>query len=271
VRNTILRDETLAMARTGNRYYVEALARGLRILDAFTEQTPSLSLTEISSAVGLDKSTVFRFVYTYERLGYLLRDPETKRYRPGLKVLRLGFSALSSLGLPQISQPYLRALSKLTGETTNMTVLDGREIVYVARNATQQIIAVNLQLGSRLPAYCTSMGKAQLADKTRDELSDLLGEGPYPAKGSRTLTSLDALVAELEKVREQGYAINDEELVAGLRSVAAPIRTSEGRIVAAINVSVPVARVSRQELEDDLAPKVMTAAREISLALGAEL
>lgn len=259
------------MTTTADRYHVEALARGLRILDAFTEQKPSLSLTEISSAVGLDKSTVFRFVHTYEKLGYLLRDPETKRYRPGLKVLRLGFAALNSLGLPQIAQPYLRALSTLTGETTNMTVLDGREIVYVARYATQQIITINLQLGSRLPVYCTSMGKAQLVDRSRDELSGLLGEGPYPAMGANTITRLDTFLNELEKVRDQGYAVNDEELVAGLRSVAAPIRDSEGRIVAAINVSVPVARVSRQELEDDLAPKVMNAAREISLALGAEL
>jgi IclR family pca regulon transcriptional regulator len=271
MRNRFLLDETEAMTAIVDRYYVEALARGLRILDAFTEQTPSLSLTEISSAVGLDKSTVFRFVYTCEKLGYLLRDPETKRYRPGLKVLRLGFAALSSLGLPQIAQPYLRALSRLAGETTNMTILDGREIVYVARNATQQIITINLQLGSRLPAYCTSMGKAQLIEKPLDELSDLLGHGPYPAMGPNTITSLDALVAELEKVREQGHAINDEELVAGLRSVAAPIRDGEGEIVAAINVSVPVARVSRQELEEDLAPKVMDTARQISLALGAKL
>ncbi len=260
----------MAMTATTDRYYVEALARGMRILDAFTEQTPSLSLTEIASAVGLDKSTVFRFVYTHEKLGYLLRDPETKRYRPGLKVLRLGFTALSSLGLPQIARPYLRALSRLTGETTNMTVLEGREIVYVARNATQQIITINLQLGSRLPAYCTSMGKAQLTDKPLEQLSELLGQGPFPAMGPNTITGLDALVAELEKVREQGYAINDEELVAGLRSVAAPIRDSDGEIVAAINVSVPVARVSRKELEEDLAPKVMHAARQISLAVGAK-
>jgi IclR family pca regulon transcriptional regulator len=258
------------MTATADRYYVEALARGLRILDAFTEQAPSLSLTEISSAVALDKSTVFRFVYTYEKLGYLLRDPETKRYRPGPKVLRLGFAALNSLGLPQIAQPYLRALSVLTGETTNMTVLDGQDIVYVARNATRQIITINLQVGSRLPVYCTSMGKAQLIDKPLVELSELLGQGPYPAMGPSTITSLDALVAELEKVREQGYAINDEELVAGLRSVAAPIRDAKGEIVAAINVSVPVARVSRRVLEEELAPEVMDTAHEISLALGAK-
>jgi IclR family pca regulon transcriptional regulator len=270
-RNPFFLYETIGMTSDNDRYYIEALGRGMRILEAFTERTPSLSLTEISSIVGLDKSTVFRFAYTLEKLGYLARDPETKRYRPGLRVLRLGFITLNSLGLRQIAQPYLKALSAQTGETTNMTIRDGDQVVYVARNRTQQIIGINLHLGSRLPAHCTSMGKAQLLDLSRDELGDILGEGPYPATGPHTITSLDALVAELEKVRQQGYAINDEELAAGLRSVAAPIRDSDGKIVAAINISVPSARVSRQELETELAPLVKSAAREICLALGADV
>lgn len=259
------------MDKASDRYYIEALGRGLHILETFTERTPSLSLTEISSAVGLDKSTVFRFAYTLEKLGYLRRDPETKRYQPGPGVLRLGYAALNSLGLREIAQPCLRALSVQTGETTNMTVRDGKEVVYIARHKTRQIIDINLHVGSRLPVYCTAMGKALLSDMSRDELHDLLDDGPYPALGPNTLTNLDALVAELEGVRRQGYAINDEELVAGLRSVAAPIRDGEGGIVAAINISVPSARVCRRELEERLAPMIRQAAREISLALGADL
>jgi IclR family pca regulon transcriptional regulator len=228
-------------------------------------------LTEIAVAVSLDKSTVFRSVHTLERLGYLARDPETKRYRPALKVLRLGFTALDSLGLRQIAQPYLKALSEESGETTNMTVRDGKEVVYVARNRTRQIVSINLHLGSRLPVYCTSMGKVLLIDKSQDELRHLLGEGPYPARGPNTLTTLEALVAELASARRQGYAINDDELVAGLRSVAAPIRGCRGEIVAAINISVPSARVSRGELERDLAPLVTDTARDIGIALGADL
>jgi IclR family transcriptional regulator, pca regulon regulatory protein len=251
------------------RYYIESLGRGLQILEVFSDVSPSLSLTEIASAVKLDKSTVFRFVYTLEKLGYLERDPDTKRYRPGLKVLHLGFTALNSLEMAQIAQPYLKALSAKCGETTNMTVRDGAEIIYVARNKTQQIISVNLQLGSRLPVYCTSMGKAQLVELSRQDLYDLLGEGPYQKMGPNTITTLDNLVAELDKVRQQGYAINDEELTVGLRAVGAPIKGSEGRIVAAINISVPGARVSRQELEATLAPMVKETARQISLALGA--
>lgn len=206
-----------------------------------------------------------------ENLGYLERDPETKRYRPGLKVLRLGFVALNSLELAQIARPYLKALSTKCGETTNMTVRDGDQIVYIARNKTQQVISVNLQLGSRLPVYCTSMGKAQLVDFSRQKLDQLLGRGPYPAMGPNTITTLDGLVAELERVRQQGYAINDEELAAGLRSVAAPIRDLQQKVVAAINISIPSARSSRQALEDALAPLVIETADEISLAFGADV
>ena len=251
------------------RYYIESLGRGLQILEAFSEASPNLSLTEITSIVGLDISTVFRFVYTLENLGYLERDPETKRYRPGLRVLRLGFTALNSLEVAQIARPYLRALSAKCGETTNMTVRDGVEIVYVARNKTQQIISVNLELGSRLPVYCTSMGKAHLVDFSRQELYDLLGKGPYPKMGPNTITTLDGLVAELDKVRRRGYAINDEELAAGLRSVAAPVRNRDGDVAAAINISAPSARASREEMENILAPMMMNTAREISLVLGA--
>ena len=270
-RNLISDNETTDQNGMDARYYVAALGRGLRILEAFSDQSPTLSLTEISSAAGLEKSTAFRSVHTLETLGYLVRDPQTKRYRPGLNVLRLGFAALNSMGLRQIAQPYLETLSVESGETTNMTVRDGPEVVYVARYKTTQIVSINLVLGSRLPVYCTSMGKAQLIDLSREQLSNLLGEGPYPELGPNTITSLDDLTRELERVRRQGYAINDEELAAGLRSVAAPLRNADGEIIAAINISVPSARVSRDKLEERLAPLVKTTAHDICLALGANL
>jgi len=152
-----------------------------------------------------------------------------------------------------------------------MTIRDGAEIVYVARHRTRQIVSANLHLGSRLPVHCTCMGKIQLIDLSRQELCELLGEGPYRKMGPNTITTLDALVAELDKVRGLGYAINDEELVAGLRAVAAAVRDRSGDIVAAVNISIPTARASRQELEQVLAPMVIKAAREISLALGADV
>ena len=253
-----------------SRYNIEALARGLEVLTLFTFERSSLSLTEIVALTQLNKSTAFRVVSTLETLGYLERDSETRCYHPGLKVLTLGFTALNCLEMAQIAQPYLKILSNACGETTNMSTRDGAEIVYVARNIAQQIISVNLQRGSRLPVYCTSMGKAQLVDLSRQELFDLLGEGPYLSWGPNTLMHPEALVAELDNVRRQGYAINDEELAIGLRSVAAPIRGPEGQVVAAINISVPGARMSRQELETHFAPKVLDTARQISSALGAK-
>jgi len=255
---------------TKDKYHIEALERGLSVLEIFSRESPSLSMTEIAEQAGLTKSTAFRVIHTLEELGYLKRDPETKRYRPGLKVLRLGFCALNSLEMGQIAQPYLKALSAQCGETTNMTVRDETDIVYVVRNKTQQILAVDLHLGSRLPVYCTSMGKAQLIDFSRQELVNLLGEGPYPAITPNTITTLDGLIAELETVRQQGYAINDEELAAGLRAVAAPVRGRQGNVVAAINVSIPSGRASRREVEHTLAPKVVETAGEISSLLGAD-
>jgi IclR family pca regulon transcriptional regulator len=251
-----------------SHYFVSALARGLQLLEVFSRQSPCLSLTEIATAAGLDKSTAFRFLYTLEHLGYLRRDPETRLYRLDLKLLELGATALSGLTMVQIAQPYLKALSGRCGETTNMSVRDGEEIVYVARNKTQQILGVSLELGSRLPAWCTSMGKAQLIDLSDAELSELLGEGPFPAMGPNALPELKALASNLETVRQRGYAVNDEELAAGIRSVAAPIRDNHRKLVAAINISVPSVRVSRQELDDRLAPMVKDAAHQISKALG---
>lgn len=253
------------------RYYIEAVDRGLRILETFSETSPSLNLTEIASATQLSKSTAFRFTYTLEKLGYLKRDPDTKHYRPGLKVLRLGFTALNSLEVSQVARPYLEDLSKLCGETTNMTVRDGAEIIYVARNKTQQIVSVDLHLGSRLPVHCTSMGKVQLIDFSREKLKALLGHKPLLKKGPNTITTFDELVSELNQVRQRGYATNDEELVAGLRSVAAPIRDHNNEIIAAINISIPVARSSRQKMDTVLAPMVMDTAHKISIALGSDI
>lgn len=252
-----------------SRYFIEALHRGLRILEVFSEERPRLTLAEIVEAVGLDKSTAFRFVYTLQTLGYLERDPENKRYRPGLKVLNLGFTALNSLDVAQLAHPYLKELSEKTGEATNMALRDGAEIVYVVRISPMQIVNVNLRVGSRLPAHCTSMGKALLAGLSREELHALLGEGPYEELTPKTITGLDELLAELEEVNEQGYAVSDEELVVGARSLAAPIRQRDGEAVAAINVSVSSARLSRREMEERFAGPVVETTQRISRALGA--
>lgn len=251
------------------RYFLETVHRGLRILEVFSEERPSLSLVEIAAAVDLDKSTAFRFVYTLQELGYLERDPESKRYRPGLKVLRLGFTVLNSLDSAQIARPYLKSLSDQTGTAANMALRDAAEIVYVLRVSPLQILNVNLRVGSRLPVHCSSMGKAQLLDFSCDELDALVGSGPYQAYTPHTITRRDALCADLAQARERGYAVSDEEMLLGIRSLAAPIRDTAGEIVAAINISVANAGLSRQEMEARYAALVVETATRISSALGA--
>jgi len=252
------------------KYYVEALARGLRILELF-EELPNPSLSEIALRLDIDTSTAFRSVHTLEEMGFLRRNSETKRYQPGLRILRLGFATLNSLEVTEVAQPYLVALSNQTGENTALAVREGAEIVFVARCPTQQLMSTNLHLGSRLPLYCTSLGRILLMDFSRQELLDLLGEGPYPKLGPNTIANMDDLEIELERARQQGYAINDEELTTGLRAVAAPITDRTGAVVAAMNVSAFSARVSRSQLEMSLAPMLVETTRQISFALGANL
>lgn len=251
-----------------DRYFIEALSRGLRVLEAFSVAKPELSLKEIATAVGLDKSTTFRFVYTLEALGYLERDPNSKRYRPGLKTLRLGFTALHSLDIAEIARPYLKALSDKTGAASNLSVRDGAEIIYIVRISPLQVVNLNLHLGSRLPVHCTSMGKAQLIDLTPEALADVLGEEPYKAFTQHTITNLDDLNKELAQIRQKGIALNDEELTLGVRAVAAPVRNSEGEIVASINISAASTQISSADLEKRVAKMVLDSAQRISEALG---
>jgi PcaR/PcaU/PobR family beta-ketoadipate pathway transcriptional regulator len=251
------------------RYFIEALHRGLRVLEAFTEEGPAkkgkeLSLVQIADAVNLDKSTAFRFVYTLQELGYLERDEASKRYRPGLKLLELGFTALERMDLVRLAEPHLAELARETGEAVNMAVRDHTEIVYVAHFSSTQVVAVNMRVGARLPLHCSSLGKAQLLDHSAEALRELLGPGPYEARTAHTLTTPDELLADLEVARWRGYTVSDEELVVGARSLAAPIRNREGQIVAAVNVSVSSARFSKQELEEHYAHAVLEVARHIS-------
>lgn len=250
-----------------SRYFIEALHRGLAVLEVFSEERPSVSLKEITDAVGLDKSSAFRIAYTLEQLGYLERDPDSKRYRPGLKALRLGFTALNSLEITQLARPYLKELCEQTKETVNLAVRDGDEIVYVSRLSPRQIVNINVQVGSRLPLHCTSIGKVLLADMSPQAIRELIGPGPYEALTENTITTYETLLADLQTVRQQGYAIGDEELALGLRSVAAPIRTTNGELTAGIDVSVSGARISRQQLESHFSPLVVDVAVRIREAL----
>jgi DNA-binding IclR family transcriptional regulator len=252
-----------------SKYTFETLARGLRILEVFSQESSSLSVTEIAAALELPKGTVSRLTRKLWELGYLERDPETKRYCLGLRVLKLGFSVLDGMDVVEIAEPFVRTLSAKSGEYVEVAVRDGAQVVTVAHTRTSRMLGVTSRIGSLQPVYCTSTGKAQLIDMSRDELHHLLGEGPYPRAGLKTITTLDDLWVELDRVRHQGYAINDEELIEGLRSVAAPIRDNTNQIIAAFSIAVLNYRATSEELRARFAPLVVDAARTISAALGA--
>lgn len=251
-----------------SRYNIEALERGLDILALFTSDTPSLSLTQIVEILNINKSTAYRVLSTLEGLNYLERDPITRLYRPGLKVLQLGFTAISNLDVREVAHPFLVKLSQDLGETVSLAVLDGVYTVYVDRVRNQAIVGVVLGVGSRLPAHCSSLGKVLLSDLPTDELERRLAQAELTSFAPNTISSQQDLISELSKVREQGYAIGDEELAVGLRAAAAPIRDINHRIVAAINATGATINISYERLNNEIIPALIETAHQISITLG---
>ena len=257
---------------TGGASYSQSLERGLEILSAFHSGQPQLGVSELGREVGLTRSTAHRYVATLAALGYLQQDEETKKYRLGPRVIDLGFSAINSMEVREVAAPHLRRLSDETGFTVNMAILDGNDIVYVERCRStrrgQREIDLNLHVGSRLPAYCTSLGKVLLAYLPQPLQDSVLEGTEFTRRGPNTITSRPALLAELERVREQGLAVNSEELAYGLRSIAAPIFDFHGDAVAAVNLAVHSSMVSMQDLVARLGETLRRAAAEISAHLG---
>jgi IclR family transcriptional regulator, pca regulon regulatory protein len=252
--------------------YSQSLERGLAILSAFRTGRPLLGVSELGRDIGLSRSTTHRYVATLAALGYLQQDPATKKYRLGPRVLDLGFSAINSMELREVAAPHLRELSDATGYTVNMAILDGLDIVYVERSrsarAGQREIDLNLHVGSRLPAYCTSLGKVMLAFLDDAAQKAAIAGIDFTRRGPNTLTSRPAFLLELKRVREDGFAINNEELAYGLRSIAAPILSRDGDAVAAINLAVHSSMVSIEDLVARLSPTLRGAAADISARLG---
>ena len=250
-----------------------SLERGLAILSTFGDsERATLGVSELSRALGLSRSTTYRYVATLTSLGYLRQDADSRRYRLGPRVLDLGFAALNSMGIRELSVPHLQRLSDETGFTVNMAILDGVDVVYIERCRTsrsgQREIDLNLHVGSRLPAYCTALGKALLAHLPKPGLDELLGRMELVARGPNTITRKAALRAELARIRESGVAVNNEELAYGLRSVAAPVRDRSGEVTAALNLAVHRTMLSTEDLVERYAPSVQRTAAAISAELG---
>lgn len=241
--------------------YVQSLARGLAVIRAFSAERPQMTLSDIARATDLTRATARRFLLTLEELGYVRSDEREYSLTP--RVLELGFGYLSALSLPEIAQPHLENLSREVAESTSASVLDGDDIVYVARVATRRIMTVNITLGTRFPAHATSMGRVLLAHLAPARREQFLATFSADALTPLTVTTPDALRSELDRVREQGWALVDQELEYGLRSLAAPVHQG-GEVVAAINVSTAVGRTDASETRDRLLPALLTAARAIS-------
>jgi IclR family transcriptional regulator, pca regulon regulatory protein len=249
-------------SRDPSGQYVQSLARGLSVIRAFSAEDPEMTLSEIARKTGLTRATSRRFLLTLVELGYVKTDG--RMFVLTARVLELGFSYLSSLTLPEIAQPHLEQLAAGIHESTSASVLDGTDIVYVARVPTRRIMSVRINIGTRFPAYVTSMGRVLLSGLDDAELEQHLQAIDFASLTSRTVTSRKSLEAELERVRKQGWAMVDQELEEGLRSIAVPIRHASGTIIAAINVSTTVASHTVESILETLLPPLQLAAERIS-------
>lgn len=254
------------MARDPNKETIAGFAKGLRVIEAFDEGRPRLSIAEVASLTGLERATARRCLLTLVRDGYAGYDGKFYWLTP--KVLRLGFAYLSSTPLPRIVQPYLERLAEETHESCSASTLDGAEIVYIARASQQRVMSIGLSVGSRLPAYCASMGRVLLAAKTEEERDALLAASGRKKHTPHTLTSLADLRAEIGRVGQQGYSIVDQELEIGLRSIAVPVFDATGRVVAAINVGAQADRASIDAMRDTFLPRLRATQAELRRLLG---
>jgi IclR family pca regulon transcriptional regulator len=245
--------------------FVQSLERGLAVIRVFTRERPALTLSEVAAATGVTRAAARRFLITLMSLGYVRSDGRQFSLSP--RVLELGYAYLSSLSLPDIAEPHLESLVAEVNESSSVSVLDGDDIVYVARVPTSRIMTVAISVGTRFPAYATSMGRVLLAGLPEDELATYLSKVVLHRLTARTVATTTALRAEIQRARTQGWALVDQELEEGLRSVAAPVRDRTGRTVAAVNVSVAAARASIESVRRVLVPPLVATAARIEADL----
>jgi len=242
--------------------FVEALARGLAIITAFSPTATALSVSDAAARVSLPRPTARRLLMTLEKLGYVRSS--NGLYTLTTKVLELGTAYVATLGIWELARPHLEALVAQTGESSSMSQLDGSDIVYVARVPVPKIISLAVHIGTRFPAVATSMGQVLLTALDDDELKTLLATPSHSGVIPRVAPSRDELIADLEVVRERGWALSDERLSLGIRSIAAPVRDASGGIVAAMNVTVHAAETSVEDLQRRHLPLLLDTAAKIT-------
>ena len=243
--------------------YVQSLERGLAVIRVFGAENPELRLSDVARATGLTRAAARRFLLTLVRLGYVRQEGTNFSLRP--RVLELGYAYLSALSLPEVAQPHMESLVAEVNESSSIAVLDDLEIVYVARVPTRRIMSITIAVGTRLPAYATSMGRVLLASLDPDGLAERLGRMELELLTPATVPDLAALRKRIDAVREAGWATVDQELEQGVRSAAVPIRDSSGTVVAALNVSVHATRMTMQALRKEIVPHLLRTAEAIEV------
>jgi IclR family transcriptional regulator, pca regulon regulatory protein len=224
-----------------------SFAKGLSVIEAFSADRPKLSIAEVSVITGLDRAASRRCLLTLSELGYA--DFDGKNFSLTPRILRLGTACLATMPLPRIVQPLLDKLSTEIGQSTSVSILDGAEIVYVARAAQQRLMSINLMPGSRLEAHCSSMGRVLLASLPEADVRKLLRDKPPFKRTPNSVTSIKKIMDLVQRASKDGFAIVDQELEIGLRSIAVPLYDSRGRTVAALNVGVAAVQDSADELQ----------------------
>lgn len=249
----------------GERDIMGGLMKGLTVIEAFNADRPRLSIAEAAAAAGLDRATTRRCLLTLSEMGYAAYDGKFFTLTP--RVLRLGTGCLAAMPLPRIVQPVIDKLSLEIGESTSVSILDETEIVYVARAAQRRVMSIALMPGSRLPAYCTSMGRALLAALEPDRARHILEGAPRPQRTDRTVIDIDALMTILAQTRAQGYSLIDQEVEVGLRSIAVPLTTARGQTVAALNVGLAASAEPMSALADRYLPALQKVKAELQQIL----
>ncbi len=256
-----------AAAKHGDAYRVQVLARAFTILDALADGGPELGLADLCGRLRLHKSTVHRLLMVLERNQYVEKNPASTKYRLGWKLFELGMHAVARRDLFQLAQPVVERLMAETGETAHLGVLRAGEVISVVNAESRQTVRTPSTVGQRTPAHCTSLGKAMLAFLPPRQVAEFVRIHGLKAYTRRTITRLPLLRSELQRVREQGYALDDEEREEGLKCIGAPVRDHAGRVVAAISIAGPAFRMGRDRLPA-LTASVRAAAGCLATSLG---
>lgn len=255
-------------AREADPLFVQSIEKGLHVLYAFRAAQRTLGLTDIAAATGFGMSAVQRFVHTWQRLGYLQREPRSRRYRLAPKLMDFSFMYQRACGLVEIAMPYLVSLGNACQENINLMELDATDVIYSLRLPRQEIRYAAGIVGARLPAFCTSAGRVILAHLPQEEVRDIIQASPLTPRTPHTLTDRRVITERLAEAKRRGYSIIDQEMLVGEISVAAPILDYAGTAIAAVSVPVSTTQWSVKSVEKNLAPHVVEAARAISRACG---